>query len=497
MPQADVDVEVGNGTEPLLLWGISGRPRVNAPVRTAGTASPSDGIVLERSFAAALGLDVGARLRLTGPAGDVTLPVVGTAILPSQARYPRSNPGVAWVSLPTLEQLQPDRDQWTWVQALRLADPASAGAVADSVLVGSPTRNVYVQTWEDQRDLALQEAAPLQLILTMYTVVLLAVAFAVVAVLVGARALEQSREIGLLKAVGLTPRQVAAVFVIESVALGLLAAVLGFVAGALLAPGSPVPWRRPRWGLPAWPLTRHTCSWPPYWWWPFSFSPPGCPAVGEPDSRWCTPSRPVGRQPPTGSLTSALMSRVPMTAPVAVGTSTLLAARSRTLLVMAAITLTGSAFVFALSMQATLDDGPAGEVSDVPVELPVLVYTLDGVLLLIATTALLAIALLSLRERLRDFGVLKAIGLTPRQVASSLVAPYAVLAVAGVLSVPLGIALYVATYRVAGGDGDPTIAPWPWLLLVPVGTVLMVLVATTVPARVATRSPAVEALRLE
>ena len=147
-----------------------------------------------------------------------------------------------------------------------------------------------------------------------------------------------------------------------------------------------------------------------------------------------------------------------MTAPVAVGTSTLLAARSRTLLVMAAITLTGSAFVFALSMQATLDDGPTGEVSDVPVELPVLVYTLDGVLLLIAITALLAIALLSLRERLRDFGVLKAIGLTPRQVASSLVAPYAALAVlAVVLSVPLGIALYVTTYRVAGGDGDPTV----------------------------------------
>jgi hypothetical protein len=161
-------------TAPAL--GHLGSPARECTLRTAGTASPSDGIVLERSFAAALGLDVGAQLRLTGSAGDVTLSVVGTAILPSQARYPRSNPGVAWVSLPTLEQLQPDRDQWTWVQALRLADPASAGAVADSVLVGSPTRNVYVQTWEDQRDLALQEAAPLQLILTTYTAVLLAVA---------------------------------------------------------------------------------------------------------------------------------------------------------------------------------------------------------------------------------------------------------------------------------------------------------------------------------
>jgi putative ABC transport system permease protein len=332
----------------------------------------------------------------------------------------------------------------------------------------------------------------------MYTVVLLAVAFAVVAVLVGARALEQSREIGLLKAVGLTPRQVAAVFVSESVALGLLAAVLGFVAGVLLAPrlagamaqttlGSPSVAADPSHLLVAAVLVVAVLVL----------------------SAWMSSRRrtrfsvvhalQAGRSaPPTGSLTSALLSRVPMTAPVAVGTRTLLAARSRTLLVMAAITLTGSAFVFALSMQATLDDGPAGEVSDVPVELPVLVYTLDGVLLLIATTALLAIALLSLRERLRDFGVLKAIGLTPRQVASSLVAPYAALAVlAGVLSVPLGIALYVAAYRAAGGDGDATIAPWPWLLLVPVGTVLMVVAATSVPARIVTRVPTVEVLRYE
>jgi putative ABC transport system permease protein len=78
------------------------------------------------------------------------------------------------------------------------------------------------------------------------------------------------------------------------------------------------------------------------------------------------------------------------------------------------------------------------------------------------------------------------------------VAPYAALAaLAGVLSVPLGIALYVAAYRVAGGDGDPTIAPWPWLLLVPVGTVLMVVAATSVPARIVTRAPTAEVLRYE
>jgi ABC-type antimicrobial peptide transport system permease subunit len=48
----------------------------------------------------------------------------------------------------------------------------------------------------------------------------------------------------------------------------------------------------------------------------------------------------------------------------------------------------------------------------VPEELAVLVYTLDAVLLVITTTTLIAIALLSVRERIRDYDVLKTIGLT-------------------------------------------------------------------------------------
>jgi putative ABC transport system permease protein len=329
-------------------------------------------------------------------------------------------------------------------------------------------------------------------------VVLFAVVFAVVAILVGARALEQHRQIGLLKAVGLTPRQVSLVFVIESAVLGFVAAVLGFAAGALLAPplagassqtmlGSPSVAANPAHlvvaavpvvvvlVLSAWLSTRHRTR----------FS-----VLHALDS---------GRSaPPSTSLLVRLLAALPVGVPLAVGARTLLAGRARVLLLAGAISLTGAAFVFALSMQASLDAQPVGQVSDVSTELPVLVYTLDGVLLLIALTSLLAIALLALRERLRDFGVLKAVGLTPRQVASTLVSPYALLAlVASVLSIPVGIVLYIAVYRAAGGDDDPTIAPWPWLALVPVATVLLVVATTAMPARIATRAPVVDILRTE
>jgi putative ABC transport system permease protein len=109
----------------------------------------------------------------------------------------------------------------------------------------------------------------------------------------------------------------------------------------------------------------------------------------------------------------------------------------------------------------------------------VLVYTLDAVLLVITTATLVAIALLSVRERIRDYGVLKAMGLTPRQIASSVVGAHAAVAlVAAVLSIPVGIGVYVAVYGIAGGSAEErVIAPWWWLALVPIGIVLMVVAA--------------------
>jgi hypothetical protein len=44
---------------------------------------------------------------------------------------------------------------------------------------------------------------------------------------------------------------------------------------------------------------------------------------------------------------------------------------------------------------------------------------------------------------------------------------------------------------------DRVLAPWWWLALVPLATLLIVTVATSVPARLATRIPAADALRYE
>jgi ABC-type antimicrobial peptide transport system permease subunit len=320
----------------------------------------------------------------------------------------------------------------------------------------------------------------------------------VVGILAGARASAQHREIGLLKAAGFTPRQVGAVFALESVALGFVAAALGFTLGMLLAPRLAAPSAETLIGSPTiaanpWHILVASCVVIPV-------LLAGTLTSTRRSTRYTVVEaiRAGSSFPPKSRLARAVTrSFLPLT--TRLGIKDLLARRRRALFLAAAIALTGAVVVVALSLEATLDARPAGEVSDVPNELPLLIYTLDAVLLLITATTLVAVTLLSVRERIRDYGVLKAIGLTPTQITSTLVSAHAALAVvASLLAIPLGIGLYLALVKAASGTTeDAVLAPWWSLALIPIGTVLVVVAATSVPARLATRIRTADALRYE
>jgi putative ABC transport system permease protein len=98
-------------TDRTELAGLSGRTAVNMPVLTAGSPLREGGVVLERSLARARGIEVGDTLELSTRRGSFELPIRGTAVVPSQPRYPRRNPGLAWITRATLERIEPDRTQ--------------------------------------------------------------------------------------------------------------------------------------------------------------------------------------------------------------------------------------------------------------------------------------------------------------------------------------------------------------------------------------------------
>jgi putative ABC transport system permease protein len=503
VPLVQATVGPPGGTDRVELAGLSRRTEVNMPVRTAGSELRDGGIVLERSLARALGIGVGATLGLTSRRGLIEVPVLGTAVVPSQPRYPRRRPGLAWVTRATIERIEPDRARWRWSEAVRLEDPSGAAAfsewAAGSLPPGALQSGAFsFETWQDQRANALGDAQGTQVIVTIFTILLLIVAFVVVGILVGARASQQHRQIGLLKAAGFTPRQVGIVFALESVALGLVAATLGFALGAILAPRLAAPSTQTLLGSPTiaanpWHILVAGCVVVPV-------LLAGALASTRRSTRFSVLEaiRAGSPSPPNSRLTRAAVgSFVPLT--IGLGLRDLLARGRRPLLLAAAIAITGAMVVVVLSLDATLDAQRASKTSDFPDELLLLIYTLDATLLLITATTLVAVALLSVRERIRDYGVLKAIGLTPRQIGSTVVSAHAVLAVlVSLLAIPLGIGLYLALFGIAGDTTEEAvIAPWWSLALIPIGTVLVVVAATSLPARLATRIRIADALRYE
>jgi len=80
------------GTDHLQLAGLLSAATINKPVPIDGTTQPGDGIVLERSFADALGFTVGTTVRLAGPRGPVELRVGGYGGLPQPTALPAPQP---------------------------------------------------------------------------------------------------------------------------------------------------------------------------------------------------------------------------------------------------------------------------------------------------------------------------------------------------------------------------------------------------------------------
>jgi putative ABC transport system permease protein len=223
-----------------------GRDQAPAPVDqpkvTQGSWIRPGAVVIERGFADALGVHVGGNVRI----GGRSFRVAGIAVTAAIPPYPSSlchiacpfpaamqgagvpNMGLVWLTRSAVAGLAGSGAPLGYLLNLKLANPAQAPAFA--------AQHPNTITWESIQSainalIGIEQAA-----LGVGGWLLGLLALAGLGVLAGRRMTEQSKRVGVLKAVGATPATVAVVLLVEQLTLAAGAAAAGLVAGWLIAP---------------------------------------------------------------------------------------------------------------------------------------------------------------------------------------------------------------------------------------------------------------------
>ncbi len=505
---------------------------VDRPKVTTGSWVRPGGVVIERTFAQALNVNVGDRVTMSGR----RFTVVGVAVTAAQAPYPNlcyfttntcanfessgsRNIGLVWTTQSDARALAtrsfPVND---FALNLKLSDPADAQAFAnrESPLptggpnsVTGPLRKhgpsalsgETFSTWEgvDTADALLVQDA--QSVLAPGAVLLALLAIASVAILVGRRLSEYSRRVGLLKAVGGTPALIAATFLMENLALAVFAAIVGLVAGWLIAPSLTDPGAALI-GAPGAPALTSTSA----------LEVVGLavivalaatlvPAIRAARSSTVSALADIARAPRRGGFLIRISRRFPV--PMLFGLRLVARRPRRALLSTANMAVTVTGLVAVVSFHATVANKLSGAATSglVAGGLSDPVVNRDLQMLAVITIMLVTLAVLNavfttwatVLDARRASAVMRALGARAQQVSLGLVSAQVISAVPGTLiGVVLGIALFKAAVKSAG-----TLPPTLWLVLTVLGTLAVVAALTTIPARLGTRQPIAEVLASE
>lgn len=507
---------------------LEGQP-VERPLITDGIGARPGGILLERSFARTLGIKPGDEVAVATSTGPTTLRVDGLFLSSLQEEYPDNQPGLGLVRPEMMQRIQPDEAKRFTIVPLRLSKPGLLSQAARRIQasVGGPVR---FNDWQGPRDAATQDNVTMGIIFNTFTVLIMAVAVFVIGTLISGRLLAQQREMGLLRAVGFTSAQVSRLFLIEQLTIAAAAIAIGFIAGTLLAPEVLRPTPNLLGAGPSYPqlstlaitggaitslVTLATL---------LSVLRgsrlPVAQTMGGQGNGLNTGLAP-------GLIRSLTRRGLPFV--LVTGLRDLTARKQRALFTTLGILITVAALVAGLIMEARFkaeDRASAafadrvfpGEISRPPAfslaptrpdpvaeanlereRFRSVVHGLNAGLVLLAVANLLATTILSVRERVRDFGILRAVGVTPGQVTLSVVsAGWLLSAVAALLGIPAGILLWRVVYGLAeGGEGTGTMPDWG-LTAAAVFAVTLVTGATcALAARGATRVKVTDALRFE
>lgn len=234
----------GEKKQQFALVGMPSRPAdFDRPAVIAGRWLGEDGseeIVVDSGAAKVLDLEVGQNVTLLSAAGPESFTVVGFAAPAGRVPAPFNDPAFAYLLPETLLRFAPEPatqnyEEGYWYRtSVRLRDPMALGLFLSELRDSGYSGNL--RSWQNVRE-DLKEINQFDVIfLTAFGVFALLAAGLIITNAVGGQVVSQLRDIGILKAIGFTPRQVMLSLVAQNLAVGLAASVTGVGLGLLLAP---------------------------------------------------------------------------------------------------------------------------------------------------------------------------------------------------------------------------------------------------------------------
>jgi len=224
--EVDGDRAAVGAVEPTLLTDVVG---VDVTRGSAGDLSRR-AVLVEQQRAKEAGLSVGDTVSMRLPAGKREFRVVGLF---------EQSPSVATSWLTSLEAMEAaavaPADSYAYVTVADGADAEQVQDRIDEVIADLPTI-----TLKDQAEFAAEQRAPIdQMLMLIYALLGLAVVIAVLGIVntLALSVIERTREVGLLRAVGLSRRQLRRMVRLESTVIALLGATLGVGLGVLFGVG--------------------------------------------------------------------------------------------------------------------------------------------------------------------------------------------------------------------------------------------------------------------
>jgi putative ABC transport system permease protein len=535
------------------VWAVGRDPAaasVDQPELTQGSWVRDGGAVVEAGFADALGVGEGDQITLrtrlctiqtpTTPescrvANDRSFRVVGVAVTAAAGPYPGVcfagecpwfteamedvvsedpppeepppdeavdihfaeepvEPGLVWLTEADARGLAPAEDTMSYVVNLKLADPTDAPAFVDAHLA-STSGDQVLESWQhirDEHDQVVQDQANA---LRIGSRLLGLLAVASVAVLVGGRMADQTRRVGLLKAVGGTPRLVAVVLLAEYLVLALLGAAAGLAAGWLAAPLLTDPGAGLLGSAGAPSLTLSTAAQVTAVALGVAVVATFVPAVRAARTSTVHALADAARPPRRTPWLIAVSARLPV--PLLLGLRVAARRPRRVVLSAVSMAITVSGIVAVLAVQAlnNQDAQLVGGTDPGTVRGNQVLLVITVTLVAMAAVNAVFVTWATALDAKHSSALARALGATPQQVSTGLSTAQVLPALVGAA---LGIAGGLALFAAVGGGEDGVTGPPLWQLLAVVpGTVLVVAALTIIPARLGARRPTAEILQAE